>query len=96
MRIVDKQEISTTASQSRTDTTGEVLATHVCVPSSGGLAVNGKCDCWEDLFVSVIIDDVPDFAAKVHGEVCGVGHHQNLLIRVSTYEPCGEVYRDKL
>ena len=96
MRIVDKQQISTTASQSRADATSEVLSSHVCVPSSGGLAVNCKGDCWEYLFVFVIVNDVSNFAAKVHGKVCGVGNHQHLLIRVSTYKPSGEINGDEL
>ena len=94
--VVNQQEVSTATRNGTANTASEILAAHVRVPASCGLGVSRKADCWENLTVCLGVDDVSHLPTEVHREVCGVGHHHDLLVWVSADEPRWEVDRHKL
>ena len=86
MRIVNDQDVSTTARHRAAHTNSKVFPAFVRVPPAGSLAVLLQSHIREDFLVGVHVHQVTDLPAKAHGKFAVVRCFNGLGARITAHQ----------
>ena len=94
--VIHEEKVGTSTRDGTTNTTGKILTLLVCVPPPCRFTVDSQRHGGEYFFICIGCDQVSNLPPEIYRQVCGVRHHHDLLIRVTTKEPRGVEDRDQL